>query len=466
MLHRRDAMLRLGQIGLGALTLPGLLRAQTVRAAEAVDRSRETPPRGSAKSCILVYLWGGPPQQDLWDMKPEAPEGIRSLFQPIPTVVPGIDVCDQMPLFAQHTDKLAIVRSLTHPSLAHEPSVYYTLTGHQNASLVSPRNMRNRRDFPNVGSIVSALAPGGDLPAAVTIPRPIGHDGVTYSGTYAGFLGSRHDPMELAEAPNSNDKPAHAVTLPPDMGEVRLLARRGLLNVLEEQDRLLQQAREARGLDSYRERAFAMLASPGAKKAFNIELEDPRMRDRYGRNEYGESFLLARRLVEAGVRLVTITWLYFMPNGRVANVWDNHGGTGGLGGITGYAMLKEKYCIPPLDQAFSALIEDLSLRGELDETLVAMFGEFGRTPKINATVGRDHWGPCQSAVLAGGGVRGGQIFGSSDRDAAYPKTNPVSPEDMLATIYHAFGLAPETEIHDRESRPHRISQGTPITALF
>src|SRR5262249_15568368 len=223
---------------------------------------------GSAKACILVYLWGGPPQQDLWDMKPEAPAGIRSQFETIPTVVPGIEVCDQMPLFAQHSDKVAIVRSLTHASLVHEPSVYYTLTGRQNASLVSPRNMRNRRDFPNVGSVVWAFSPFGDLPASVTIPRPIGHDGVTYSGTYAGFLGPRHDPMELAEAPNSNDNPTHAVTLPPDLGEVRLLARRGLLNVLEEQDRRIQQAPQARGPDPYRGHPFAMPSSPRPKPAF------------------------------------------------------------------------------------------------------------------------------------------------------------------------------------------------------
>jgi hypothetical protein len=463
-LHRRDAMLRLGQVGLGALTLPQLLRADATRSGAL--SAAPSAHGGTAKACILVYLWGGPPQQDLWDMKPDAPAGIRSQFDAIPTVVPGIDVCDPMPLFAQHTDKVAVVRSLTHASLVHEPSVYYTLTGRQNASLVSPRNMRNRRDFPSVGSVVSACSPFGELPASVTIPRPIGHDGVTYSGTHAGFLGPRHDPMELAEAPNSNDKPTHAVTLPPDLGEVRLLARRGLLNVLEEQDRRMQQTREARGLDTYREQAFAMLSSPRAKQAFDIEREDPRLRDRYGRNEYGESFLLARRLVESGVRLVTITWLYFMPNGRVANVWDNHGGTGGLGGISGYAMLKEKYCIPPLDQGLSALLQDLDLRGELNETLVAMFGEFGRTPKINGTAGRDHWGPCQSAILAGGGVHGGQVFGSSDKDAAYPKTNPVSPEDMLATIYHALGIPPGTEIIDREDRPHRISDGRPITAIF
>jgi hypothetical protein len=209
-----------------------------------------------------------------------------------------------------------------------------------------------------------------------------------------------------------------------------------------------------------------MISSPVARRAFNLELEPPNVRDRYGRNEYGESFLLARRLVEADVRLVSVIWMYFMPNGRIANVWDNHGGTAGLGSITGYAMLKEKYCIPPLDQALSALLEDLALRGLLEETLVVVAGEFGRTPKINATQGRDHWGKCQSILLAGGGVRGGQVFGSSDKNAAYPKDDPVSPEDLLATIYYAMGIDPHTTLRDRDGRPYVACEGTPIRQVF
>src|SRR5437660_3334873 len=199
MLHRRDAMLRLGQLGLGALSLPGLLGAERALANAAAPRAR-------AKSCIYLFLWGGPTQQDLWDMKPDAPQGIRSLFQPIYTVVPGIDICDQMPLLARHTDKVAVVRSVSHSSNNHEPSVYHMLTGKQNPTLVSPRNHRRRSDFPNLGSVVSCFTPPGAMPATVTIPRPIGHDGVTYSGTYAGFLGPRHDPMELKEAPNSREQ--------------------------------------------------------------------------------------------------------------------------------------------------------------------------------------------------------------------------------------------------------------------
>ena len=220
MLHRRDAMLRLGQLGLGALSLPGLLGSQSLRASP-------TPPRRKAKSCIYIFLWGGPPQQDLWDMKPEAPQGIRSLFQPIRTVVPGIDICDQMPLLAQQMDKVAVIRSVTHASNVHEASVYHMMTGKQNPTLISPRNVRRRGDFPNLGSVVSYFSSPGDMPATVTIPRPIGHDGVTYAGTYAGFLGPRHDPMELREAPNSNDQPAHAVSMPSGLDTSRLIARRG-----------------------------------------------------------------------------------------------------------------------------------------------------------------------------------------------------------------------------------------------
>ncbi len=458
MLHRRDAMLRLGQLGLGALTLPGLLAANRPAAASVTSCAK-------ARSCIFLFLWGGPPHQDMWDPKPDAPQGVRSLFQPIRTVVPGIDVCDQMPLLARHTDKVAVLRSLTHTSNVHEPSVYHTLTGRENPTLVVPRNARRRSDFPNFGSVLSYCSPPAALPASVTIPRPIGHDGVTYAGTHAGFLGPRHDPMEPREAPNSNDQPVHALAASPG-DEPRLVARKGLLRVIEAHDRALQQGRSTDALSGFQEQAFRMLASPEAKRAFQLDLEPPALRDRYGRNEYGESFLLARRLVEAGVRLVSVIWMYIMPNGRVANVWDNHGGTAGLGGITGYAMLKEKYCLPPLDLAYAALLEDLAQRGLLDETLVVAVGEFGRTPKINAQQGRDHWGMCYSALLAGGGIRGGQVVGASDKQAAYVKDKPVAPEDLLATIYHALGVSPESAIRDRENRPYRVCEGKAIDALF
>lgn len=468
MLHRRDAMLRLGRIGLGAATLPQLLRAENARASgiSAAGAAQTAVPArrgGKAKSCILIYLWGGPPQQDMWDMKPAAAEGIRSQFKSIPTVVPGIDVCEYLPLFARHTDKTALVRSVTHESNNHEPSVYRTLTGRVNNTLAMPRNKRNRNDFPSIGSVVSYLTPLGGVPATVTIPRPIGHDGVTYSGTHAGFLGGRFDPMEVEAAKETTETPTHSIELAKDVHETRLLARRGLLDVIEDTDRRFQTERTAMGLDGYRELAFSMLASPAAKRAFNLDLEAPATRDRYGRNEYGESILLAKRLVEAGVRLVTISWMYIQKSGNVANVWDNHGP---FEGLTGTNMLKAYYCLPSLDQGFSALMDDLTASGLIDETLVSMWGEFGRTPKLNKDQGRDHWGACQTAVFAGGGVRGGTVYGSSDRDAAYPKTNPVSPEDLIATVYDALGMSPETELHDQLGRPHRLVDGRPLNELF
>jgi hypothetical protein len=204
-----------------------------------------------------------------------------------------------------------------------------------------------------------------------------------------------------------------------------------------------------------------------AKRAFDIGREPIAVRERYGRNQYGDAFLLCRRLVEAGVRLVTFTWLYLTPAGRISNVWDNHGGIGDLpGGKTGYGMLKADYCIPPLDRGLSALLADLHERGMLDETLVAAYGEMGRTPRINANQGRDHWGAAQSVLLAGGGVRGGQVYGATDKHAAFVKDNPVRPEDLLATVYNALGIDPESEIQDRERRPHRASDGKAVTALF
>lgn len=313
-------MIRLGQAGLGALALPNLLRAEAARGAAA---------GATAKSCILVYLWGGPPQQDMWDMKPDAPDGIRSEFKPIDTITPGIQICDQMPKIARHTDRMAIVRSYTHPSNAHEVGVYHTLTGQINNTLAVPRNMRNRNDFPNAGAVVSYFSPPQAMPASVTVPKPIGHDGVIYSGTYAGFLGAAHDPLELKPPGEVKAPPPHSLDLLEGIDATRLQARLGLLQLLEAQDRVAQThglPASPRGLAQFREQAFRMLMSSEARGAFDLERESDKMRDRYGRNEYGESFLLARRLVESGVRLVTVVWSYICPDGNVANVWDNHGG--------------------------------------------------------------------------------------------------------------------------------------------
>ena len=462
---RRDFMMRLGRVGGTALTLPTLLGAEAAQSA--VQGAKRTT-SGKAKSCILIYLWGGPPQQDMWDLKPDAPEGIRGEFRPIDTAASGMRISDQLPKTAAVADRIAIVRSLMHPSNDHVHSVYHTLTGRNDPTLNGALRQRRRIDFPCIGSVVSKFSEPGFLPSTVTVPRPIGHDGVVYSGTHAGFLGAAHDPLELKAPGEVQMPPVHSFELPAGIDPARLDARLDLLAGIEATQRALDEEvrRSNANLSAFRDQATRMLMGARAKQAFDVEQERPAVRDRYGRNQYGEAFLLARRMVEVGVRLVTVVWDYITPKGDVANVWDNHGGTGALGGIGGFAMLKEKYCLPPLDLAYSALIEDLHQRGLLDETLIAMYGEFGRTPKINKNAGRDHWGACQSVVFAGGGIRGGNIYGATDDQAAYPTDKPVSPEDVLATMYDAMGIAPETEIHDSLGRPYRIVDGRPIRELF
>jgi hypothetical protein len=456
-LNRRDAMLRLGQLGIGGLTLPHLLEAQAFSRSE----NRST----SADALIYVFLWGGPPQQDMWDMKPEAPTEIRSPFGSIGTKTPGLRICDQMPLFAKQTDKVALIRSLSHDSNNHEPSVYRMLTGRVNNRLVVPSNQRKRSDFPNLASIVSQLSGPREIPCSVTIPRPIGHDGVTYSGTHAGFLGPKHDPIERLAANRSNEPAMHSASTAPDLTSERLLGRETLRKQLERLDSELQKG-ALKELNEFRNQALQMIAAPKVREAFNLESESPALRDRYGRNEYGDCFLMARRLVEAGIKVISIAWMFVARDGKVANVWDNHGNIANLGNLTGFDMLKAEYCLPPLDRGLSALLEDLQNRGMLDRTMIAVAGEFGRTPKINPHGGREHWGACQSVLLAGGGIRGGQVFGASDKIAAYPTRDAISPEDYLATIYHALGIDPNSEILDREGRPQRVVEGRAIRELF
>jgi len=467
MLHRRDAMLRLGSVGCGALTLPQLLAME-----QAVPSAR----KATAKSCIFLFMWGGQPQQDMWDMKPNAPEGIRSPFKPIATTAPGILLGDQMPQTARHADKLAIIRSLTHSATDHGVSVYHTMTGRaMSPPRTFPSNGRVRTDFPSIGSMFSYLGERSTLPASFSIPRAVAHDGLFYAGTHSGFLGSTHDPVELGEVFNhvqmgprlDAEKSAIPLALPDDVSLARLQARRGLLNLLESEDRAVQRDASTVAFDSIYETAYRLIHATTVKDALNLELEPVAVRNRYGRNEYGDSFLTARRLVEAGVRLVTVNWMFITPRAKVYNVWDAHGGLNDLEhGETGYGMLKANYCLPAFDQAYSALLEDLSDRGLLDETLVSCVGEFGRTPKINAVNGRDHWPFCYSGVLAGGGVQGGTIYGASDNQAAYVKENPVTPGDYLATVCHACGLDPGREIHDLQGRPFKICDGEPISDIL
>src|SRR5262245_23967708 len=310
---RREALLSLGQAGLGALTLPHLLAAE--RAIAAPDTGPEqTRPRRRAKSCIFLFLWGGPPQQDLWDLKPEAPAGIRSPFQPIATAVPGIDIGEGLPRVARQTDKLALVRSMSHPSNDHEISIYRSLTGRVDEGVAVPNHYRRRNHFPSVGACVSRLTPPGILPTSVTLPGPVWFSGVSFAGTYAGFLGQKHDPFEFQRVPRPDLKRPEELEQN-DSSSRRTGDRRRLLDEIEAQDRRLLADRDLRDFGAVRQQAFGLLTSPEARRALDLANEDVRRRERYGRHIYGESFLLAARLVEAGVRLVTVNWMHFPPQG-------------------------------------------------------------------------------------------------------------------------------------------------------
>jgi len=457
-LNRRD-MLQLS--GLGSLGM--MLPEAAVRAAS-VNHA-------TAKNCIYIFLCGGPSQLEMWDPKPEAPEEIRGPFGSSATNVPGIHVGGLLPKTARHADKYALIRSLNHNTTSHDTGIMYTLL----ADSSPPSNQAYppvRSDHPGLGAILRhTLGESSALPAWVTIPRPFTTGARFYKGQSAGFLGPAHDPFFLDEEKKDSlaDKEFEVKTLQPleGLNVDRIVERNELLTQLDVTQ--LAEATASRRYAQYRKQAYRMIASSSVREAFELKREPRRLRDQYGRNEYGQSFLLARRLVESGVRMVNVFWTFYGPDGCQFNLWDNHGSDmpkvcGGPN--RGVDMLTHDYCCPSFDLAFSTLLEDLTERGMLDDTLVVVIGEFGRTPKMNKWSGRDHWGACYSALLAGGGVQGGQCFGASDKQAAYVKDSPVTPEDVGATILHAFGVSPEALLYDQTDRPVRSSKGSPIAALF
>ena len=431
--------------------------------------------KSKAKHCIYIYLCGGPSQMDLWDPKPDTPDGIRSEFKTIETNVPGILFTELIPNLARHADKLAVIRSMTHTSPDHAIGTAHTLSGKRPKGpddvYVAPA------DHPALGAILHKLqGETGILPPWVILPRLFSTGSPPMKGQSAGFLGASFDPVALDEAKidslAAKDLKFAGFDLPENVGPARMSGRKRLLSqgTLAGPGELGRQLPEAERWDELSQKAGSMLTSDQCARAFDLSQEDPRLRDRYGRHEYGQSFLLARRLVESGVRFVNVFWTYFDQKGCQFNLWDNHGVASdicGVGGVLkGRDMLTHRYCTPSFDQAFPTLLEDLQDRGLLDDTLVVVAGEFGRTPKINSFAGREHWPNCYTQLMAGGGVRGGQIYGASDKTGAYVKDLPVRPEDFHATILHAFGLEPDTFIRDHLDRPIMISEGQPITKLF
>jgi hypothetical protein len=446
----RRAILQAGTLGLAGLSWGNLLRAQ------ALPGGFAEPGFGRAKQCILLFLWGGPSHLDTFDPKPLAPAEVRGPFQTISTNVPGIEVSEHYHRVARHADKLAIVRSLTHDDPAHLSSVHTLLTGHLPPVNKSDAEPPSDRDTPHIGSALSKLRPAaGAMPSFVAMPWIVSHPaapGGKAPGQHGGWLGHQYDPFLVSGDPNQPNWQVPALTLIDGQSPERLGYRRGLLESLDQQRRTLDRGQVVEQLSQQQSQAFGLLTSATVRGAFDLQQESAATRDRYGRHIHGQCVLLARRLIDHGVPLVAVNW---HDDGHA--FWDTHGNN--------FNRLKNDL-IPPNDQAFAALLDDLSASGKLDETLIVCVGEFGRSPHINGSSGREHHPGCYSGVFAGGGIRGGQIYGASDRIGLQPAESPVSPHDVTATMYHALGLSPETLLHDTLNRPHRLYGGTPLQPLF
>ena len=463
----RRSLLRAGGLGLLGLNLPSFLLAEAAQGVLTGDRSR-------IKACIMIFYYGGPSHLDTFDMKPAAPAEVRGEFQSISTSVPGVRICEHLPLTAKIMDRVAVIRSMHHRMRFHDSASFQTLAGRAPIGGDRENIPDTPETFPSYGSALSYLRQeeGLVLPHAA-LPYVMNND-MKVPGQSAGFLGPGFEPLLIRGEPDLLGYRADLQDLPAGMTPQRLRQRLSLMRQMNRRNRLSHRDAVAPLYEFYG-RALDLLDSERIRRATQIEREDPRTRERYGigstgqefiddsktpggpqdgfaRNLRGQNLLLARRLVEAGVPFVNV----YDYKQQGLN-WDSHRDNFGL---------HKQYLLPPADQAFSALIEDLETRGLLDSTLVIGIGEFGRTPKINANAGRDHWPDCYSAILAGGGVQGGLQFGSSDKLGAYPDSHPVTPGDLAATIFWRFGIDPSTEIHDALGRPWRVAEGTPIRQLF
>ena len=441
----RKEFLQVGFSGLFGLGLSEVFAGRKVKAAS------DTPlPTGKAKSVVLVFLTGAPSHQDIWDLKPEAPDAVRGEFKPIDTNVPGVQVGPHIPKLAQVADKYAIVRSMTHAVPGHEQGTHFMLTG-INQLPPGATTRASRHDWPCYSAGLQYLRPRADgLPAGVMLPTYL-NNGYGFSGQTGGLMGTHLDPWHVTKDPNAADFKIDELTLLPGLSVQRLAHRRFLLAELDEQRRTLATAANVQTLTDSQQQAYDLLSSDvQVRQAFDMDQEPTAVRDRYGRHAYGQSLLLARRLVEAGMPVVQANM------GRM-NTWDTHGDN--------FKQLQNSL-LPPFDQGLAALLGDLDERGLLDTTLVIAVGEFGRTPTINKDAGRDHWSGVFSAVFAGAGVQGGQVIGASDAKAAYPATRGWYPADLGATVYTALGIHPASTITDRLGRPHRLNDGKVILPLF
>ena len=427
-LFSRREVLRAGALGACGLSLPQLLAA---------DKAGNEGAK--AEACIVIYLNGGPSHLDMWDMKPDASAEIRGEFSPIASSLPGVPLSEHLPLLATMLHRATLVRSMSHSvNNSHAAAVYTALTGHDRGE---QGGGAKPTDYPAPGAVLAKLRPtrSGSLPY-VTLPYKTqeGAGGPLQPGFLAGFIGAPYDPFWVLEDPNAPTFRVQNLSLPAEISAERMSQRSQLLATLDSS--LKNQAeRSLSAMSNFQHQAFDLLTSNAAQRAFQLDEEPPSTRDRYGRNIYGQSVLLARRLIEAGTRVATISWA---PDANAT--WDTHGGN--------FTKLKGSL-LPQFDAACSSLIEDLAASGRLEKTLVAVLGDFGRTPKINAGAGRDHWNSCYTVMLLGGGIKAGCVFGASDRIGSVPVESPVSPGDILATMYRLLGVDPKFQLYDALNRP-------------
>lgn len=455
----RREMLRVGGLSSLGLTLPQLWSAQQASAGPSAGVVH-APATGRAKSCIVLFLLGGPPQHETWDPKPEAPVEVRGDLRPIATATPGIEVGELMPRTAKLTDKIAVLRAVSSRDNAHSSSGYAMLTGMPHLPLnVEGAKPGAPNDRPCLGAIVQKFREStGALPGSVRLPEEIWNTGgKVWPGQDAGFLESSADPWYLFCDPNQPDFSVPGIALPEELSSARAADRHALLNSLNRGATASAPRVYEERWSKLTERALDLISARRGGEAFDLSRETAAMRERYGRNRFGQSVLLARRLVEAGVSLVQVNWTRWATDTAASPGWDNHANN---------AERLKTVLMPPMDQAYSALLSDLDDRGMLDETLVVWMGEFGRSPKINKSAGRDHWGAVYSTALAGGGVRGGQVIGASDALGGQPKEGVVSPSDFAATILHSLGVPVDGLLHDRLGRPMPVCNGRVINGVF
>lgn len=442
-LSRRD-FLKAGSLGAGALSLS----LAELDQAEGADKKGDV-------NCILLFLIGAPSQLDTWDLKPNAPSTVRGPFKPIKTNVSGVEICEHFPQMAKMADRYSILRSVYHKAAPiHETGHQMMQTGHL---------FRGGREHPHYGSVLSQLKgprPGG-LPPFVVMPSPIGNTGVSVShGQGAGYLGARHEPFVLRGDPAAAKFEVADFSSNKGLDPNRLKDRKALLDAIDDAHKAFDATEDSRARDSSYDKAFSLLFSEKTKKAFDVGAEKATLRDRYGRNTFGQSCLLARRLVEHGVRLVTVN-MFDTVFSEVT--WDCHADGGSL--AVNLDDYRDTLC-PMFDTAYTALLDDLKQRGMLDTTLVLAMGEFGRTPQLNNRGGRDHWPGVWSVLFAGARVKGGQVVGSSDKQGAEPKDRPTSPAEVAATVFRGLGLDLNARLPGPENRPMPLTEAEPVDELF